>query len=274
MQVYYDGAHSVTFGNKHSWNDWHLVPKSLPIIAPPPVHTNTVDVPGANGYVDLTDFPTGFPTYGNRTGSLEFYVDHTAEGWDWDHAYDDIANYIHGQKMKMILDDERSFYYEGRFAINSFKSEKMACVVSIDYDLFPYKLMRFTTTDPDPWPWNPFDFKYGIVIDQSDFTFTVDSDTWTDLTEWDSDYLGKMPLTPRFTVRATSGGGIDFMYANWNPDNSISIDPHGVYHSMFLEHGVHEYATIQFATPKDGDRTSFKFKGHGTVSIDYRQGRL
>lgn len=274
MDVYYDGAHSITFGDKHSWNDWHLVPKSMPIISPPPIHTNTVEVPGANGYVDLTDFPTGYPTYGNRTGTLDFYVDHTAEYWDWDNCYDAIINYLHGQKMKMILDDDHSFYYEGRFALNSFKSEKMACTVSIDYDLFPYKFMRWSTGEADQWPWDPFDFQHGVIVAGSDFVFESNStSTWTELTEWDNVRLGVMPITPTFKVNAENGG-LDFMFANWNLDTSKSIDPHGVYHTAFLQNGVHSYPTIQFATPKSGDKTSFKFKGVGSVTIDFRQGRL
>lgn len=273
---YYDGAYSVYFGDKNTWADWHLIPISRPVIQPPPIHSNTIEIPGANGYVDLTDFPTGFPTYGNRAGTLEFYVDNAAANWDWDQAYDTIVNYLHGFKMNMILGDEKgnktSFYYQGRFSVNQWKSDRVCSSITINYDVFPYKLMIFSTQEP--WEWNPFDFIYGIVINKSDFTFTVDSDNWTDLTEWNSDYLGLMPITPRFTVNATSGGGVDFMYANWNYDNSQSIDPHGNYHTAFLEHGTHEYPTIQFATPKPGDRTSFKFKGHGTIGIDFRQGRL
>ena len=273
MDVYYSGDHSVTIGDKHSWNDWHLVPKSIPIIEPPPVHTNTVEIPGANGYVDLTDFPRGFPTYGNREGSIEFYVNHTAENWGWTEAYDTISNYLHGQRHKMILDEDHSFYYEGRFAVNSYKSSKLACSIIIDYDLFPYKKMVFTTAEP--WPWNPFDFKHGILINESDFIVdSTSASTWTDLKEWNSDYLGLMPITPVFTVTNTTSSGVDFQYCNWNPDLSKSIDSHGNYHQVHLAPGVNNIATILFATPKPGDRTSFNFKGIGTISIDYRQGRL
>lgn len=275
MYTYYDGAYSVYFGDKNTWADWHLIPLSRPVIQPPPIHTNTVEVPGANGYVDLTDFPTGFPTYGNRAGSLDFAVDNSADNWDWDHAYDVISNYLHGAKLKMVLCDKAGnktpFYYEGRFSVSSWTSDKMYSKITINYDVFPYRLVSFSTQEP--WPWNPFDFRYGVIIDKSDFTFTADSEsTWTPLTTWTSDYLGLMPLTPTFTVSAANG--IDIEWCNWNPDASRSIDPHAYYHQYHLINGVNSIPTIQFATPKPGDRTSFNFKGVGTVAIDFRQGRL
>lgn len=272
---YYDGAYSVWIGDKNTWTDWHLIPISRPVIQPPPIHTNTVEVPGANGYVDLTDFPTGFPTYGNRTGTLEFYVDHSASNWDWDQAYDTIVNYLHGAKLKMILCGETgaktSFYYEGRFSVNQWKSDRVCSSITINYDVFPYRMMIFTTQEP--WQWNPFDFKYGLIVDQSEFTFTMDdASSWSTLTTWTSDYLGLMPLTPTFTVSAD--GGMDIEWCNWNYDTSKTIDPHGYYHQYHLANGVNNIPTIQFATPKPGDRTSFNFKGIGTVAIDFRQGRL
>ena len=275
MQTYYDGAYSVYFGDKNTWTDWHLIPISRPVINPPPIHSNTVEVPGANGYIDLTDFPTGFPTYGNRTGTLEFYVDNSVPNWDWDRAYDEIMNYLHGFTMKLVLGDEKGnqtpFYYSGRFAINQWKSDRMCSSIIINYDVFPYRLVRFSTQEP--WPWNPFDFRYGVIIDKSEFTFEVNSaSSWSALNTWTSDYLGLMPLTPTFTVSAANG--IDIEWCNWNPDMSKSIDPHAYYHQYHLSNGVNSVPTIQFATPKPGDRTSFNFKGVGTVAIDFRQGRL
>ena len=225
--------------------------------------------------MDLTDFPTGFPTYGNRTGTLEFIVDNSVPNWDWDHAYDVISNYIHGSKLKMVLGDKAGaktpFYYEGRFAFNNWKTDSNYSTIAIDYDVFPYRLVSFSTQEP--WPWNPFDFRYGVIIDKSEFTFTMDdASSWSTLTTWTSDYLGLMPLTPTFTVSAD--GGMDIEWCNWNLDTSKTIDPHGYYHQYHLANGVNNIPTIQFATPKPGDRTSFNFKGIGTVAIDFRQGRL
>lgn len=115
MQVTYDGTFSLLIGDfdlngqydrslfKDTWEDWHLIPVTKPVIDPPPVQTNSVEIPGMNGVIDMTDVLLGYPLYSNRTGSLEFYVDTTVYGWDFETAYDTLLNLIHGRKKKLFL---------------------------------------------------------------------------------------------------------------------------------------------------------------------------
>ena len=91
----YDGEHSVIFGNKDSWKDWHLIPTSRPVFSPPEVKTNVVDVPGMDSGIDISEVLSGYPLYKNRTGSFEFIVD---PDWKpWNVLYSEIANYLQGQ---------------------------------------------------------------------------------------------------------------------------------------------------------------------------------
>ena len=39
----------VTFGDKHSYRDWGLIPKSRPVISPPAPKTNYISIPEADG---------------------------------------------------------------------------------------------------------------------------------------------------------------------------------------------------------------------------------
>lgn len=71
----YNGEHSVVFGNKDSWKDWHLIPSSRPVFATPEVKTNFIDIPGADGGIDLSEALSGYPVYKNRNGSFKFLVD-------------------------------------------------------------------------------------------------------------------------------------------------------------------------------------------------------
>ena len=42
--------HSITFDNeKNTWDDWHLIPSSRPLVAPPSIKSNYVDVAGVDG---------------------------------------------------------------------------------------------------------------------------------------------------------------------------------------------------------------------------------
>lgn len=66
--------HSINIGSANTWDSWFLVPTSRPLVNPPSVKTHFVTVPGASGVLDLSEYVSGEPVYGNRTGSWEFYV--------------------------------------------------------------------------------------------------------------------------------------------------------------------------------------------------------
>lgn len=134
--------HSVTFGDKNSWDDWHLISKDRPYIAQPTPKTKYVELAGASGTIDLTEALTGLPTYNDRTGSLEFIIDY--DYWaNWNEAYDAIANYLNGYRYKMMLEDEPYTYYIGRFSVSSYAPGNSAnspwATITINYTLYPYK---------------------------------------------------------------------------------------------------------------------------------------
>ena len=150
--------HSITIGDKNTWDDWHLISTSRPLVNPPPVKTNYVEIPGGNGILDLSTAMAGRPLYNNRTGSWEFYVENGFR--DWSALYQGIMRYLHGQKLKVILEDDPDFYYEGRFAVNQWKSDPQRSSVVIDYNVGPYKLY---TVGNDEWLWDPFNFETGVI---------------------------------------------------------------------------------------------------------------
>ena len=135
--------HSITFGEKNTWTDWHLVPSSRPVINPPKPKTQYVDIPGADGSIDLTESLAGRPVFSDREGSLDFIVlnDFNVDGYsyNWIDVYTSIMQYLHGKHMRMVLDDDPKYYYEGRFAVNSWKSDRSNSTITIDYVVGPYK---------------------------------------------------------------------------------------------------------------------------------------
>ena len=169
-EAWYSGAHSITFsdGTKHAtgkrtgylkgkntWNDWHLIPTSRPDIASPGVNTTYVEIPGRSGALDLTTYLTGGPTYGQRSGSWEFIVDN---GWEnWETIRSAIMKYLHGKTYKVVLEDVPMRYWQGRFSMNSYKSDSLASKVVIDYTLEPYSYPVLDANDD--WLWDPFSFE-------------------------------------------------------------------------------------------------------------------
>jgi hypothetical protein len=128
--------HSITIGEKNTWDDWHLMPTSRPSLALPPVKEKVIDIPGRNGTLDLSEYLTGSPVYGNRKGSWEFYVMH--DYWtDWNTAYLRIVAYCHGKTLGVVLEDDPTRKYTGRLKV-SWRSGKDYSIVTIEYDLDPY----------------------------------------------------------------------------------------------------------------------------------------
>lgn len=156
--------HSITIGtnqlasSRNTWDDWFLIPSPRPLVNPPPVKTSYVEIPGGDGILDLTTAMTGKPMYSNRTGSWEFYVENGHKGWSA--LYSEIMDYLHGEKMICILDDDPMYYYEGRFSVNQWRSDPAQSMIVIDYNLAPYK--RFSASDEN-WLWDPFNFETGVI---------------------------------------------------------------------------------------------------------------
>lgn len=130
--------HSITIGNMNTWTNWHLIPASRPLVSSPAVNKKMVEVPGRNGLLDLTEALTGTPTYGNRTGSWEFYVMHDYWG-NWVLCYSAIMNYLHGKTFRVVLEDDPDHYYEGRLSVQNWNSPKDYSRIIIEYELGPYR---------------------------------------------------------------------------------------------------------------------------------------
>ena len=168
-------SHSITFGDGtldehghfagfNTWRDWHLIPATRPAVAEAGVSTNVVDIPGRRGGpIDMTEYLTGGVVYGARSGSFEFLVDNGHEYWETIRSK--IVNSLHGKRMKMCLEDDPAFYYEGRFTVGEWKSGETNSGVTINYAVGPYK---FYINAGGDWLWDPFNF-------ETDRTDTVNS---------------------------------------------------------------------------------------------------
>ena len=154
-------------GTVNTWDDWHLVPTSRPLFNPPNVKTVYIDIPGADGKLDLTESLSGYPNLENRTGSMEFIV---MNGYrqNWSSGYSRFMNWLHGKNLRCVLDDDRSYYYEGRFTISEWNSNNDGTWsnVTIDYDVKPYKYYHLLSTEP--WKWDPFNFETDVIFNVKD----------------------------------------------------------------------------------------------------------
>lgn len=257
--------HSITFGEKNSWDDWYLIPTSRPVFNPPTLKQKTIDIPGGDGVIDLSESLTGYPVYNNRNGSFEFIVMNDSykpelPHREWYEIYSEIMDYLHGKKMQAVLEDDKEYFYEGRFLVNQWKSDKNHSLIVIDYDVGPYKwLFRSSLED---WLWDPFNFFTGIIPENIFKNISVNTNVKEH--SFDAELFGRAPICPKFTVSTSTNAGMDIRFVN----RALGID---ITKRAF--NGTTQIPDFVIY----GNNVVFYFKcvsGTGTVSIDFRQGRL
>ena len=232
--------HSITIGDKNTWDDWHLIPATRPLFNPPTVKENMVNIPGGDGVLDLTASLAGRPTYNNRTGSWIFYVQNGFK--DWSTLYSEIMVYLHGQTFKAILEDDPAYFYEGRFSVNQWKSDKDYSQIEINYNVGPYK-KEVNNTGSD-WLWDPFNFETGIIRNYKNLSVLM---TLTVVVE--GDIMDSIPVI----IASASGMQVTYEGNTYNLAKGANTIPQIVLHS--------------------GENT-LVFTGQGTITIENTGGRL
>lgn len=233
--------HSLTIGDMNTWEDWRLIPTSRPVINPPNVKTKYIDIPLLDGEIDVASLFTGRPSFSNRVGSVAFIVDN--DFLPWEVLYSKISNYLHGNFFKMILEDDPVYFYEGRFSVNEWKSDKNFSTIVIDYNVGPYKKRVNGTVDD--WLWDPFDFEDGYIYDLRDLEVSG-NDSLTVII-----YGDKQPISPYFITTA-----------------SMEVKYKGVSYTLPL--GQSKVPDISLG---DGEHQLI-FSGSGEVTIVYRGASL
>lgn len=244
--TYYTEEHSVSFGDlvtrtsggknyvdfntiANTWDDWRLIPSSRPSIAHPTIVTKFVEIPGANGMLDLTTYLTGKPVYGQRQGSLNFYVSNGFE--DWETIRGRIVRTLHGQRMKMRLMDDPKYYYEGRFTVGQWESGASNSSISISYQLEPYKMM-ISLEGSDPVLWDPFNFEtdydYYVIMSEpigaGTYYIYADDFSFAPVATWVS---GTATVTFGGVTRTLSSAGSVTLGQSTNGRNTLTITGNG-----------------------------------------------
>ena len=143
--------YSVTFTNsegdkKNTWEDWHLVPTSPPSIEPPEPYTNLVDIPGrAAGPIDLSETLAGRVTYQSSKGQWSFLA---LDGYfSRPVLYQMIRKFLHGQRVKVEIEEDPLHYYTGRMSISQVQTGKGMNGITIKYVIDPLRYNLDGTVD-------------------------------------------------------------------------------------------------------------------------------
>ena len=231
--------YGTMFGDKHTYRDWGLLPKTRATISAPEAKIIEKNLTGADDVIELTKSITPDVKFNRRTYSQEFIVlDARAKWWS---IYSTILNYLQGQSMKMVLDEDPSFYYYGRFKVNEWKSDKAYSVIALEGNINAYKYE--TTSSTEDWLWDTFNFEDGIIRDYRNIEING---------EYTLVILGRRKrVIPVFTCTAP----LTVTYNGQSYD--LPVGERKVT-NIALGEGNHELI----------------FRGHGVVTVEYRGASL
>lgn len=110
-------------------------------LEPPEPKTYTVDIPGGNGVIDLTEALTGDVAYKNRKQEFTFAV---IDVKNFEKVKTEVSNFLHGRAFDYTMTMDPGYTYHGRFSVDSYSHEAYANGLlgqfKITVDANPYKL--------------------------------------------------------------------------------------------------------------------------------------
>jgi len=228
---------TVTFGTKNSYDDFGLILTDKDIGFPEP-KLEEVDVIGADGVIDLSEVLNDDIKY--KTRKLQFTFTVLKGNKYWASTVADVANYLHGKKLRIQMDFDPAYYYTGRCKINSFKTSKRLCTITIDAECEPYRLD--INGNGEKWLWDTFSFQNGFIRVN---TITVNGSLQVNLQNQ------RKIVSPTFICSTAMTVTFDGVTYNLPKGKTQVL-------GIRLQYGTN-YVT---------------FKGNGTVKIEYQGGAL
>ena len=135
--MYYALSFNVGGVSKNTWTDWKLIPDAPPMIPTPELNLNYVDIPGrSGGPLDLTGVPFNKLTYKRMTGSWNFLREVESKT-DRVTLYETLMKYFNGKVATVVLEEDPTHYYKGRFTVGMPRSTIGPMAIPIGFDLEP-----------------------------------------------------------------------------------------------------------------------------------------
>ena len=244
-----------------TWKDFHLIPAERPTVALPKTNSKLISIPGRRTPIDMTEYLTGHPTYGNRTGSWMFFVDtdFVEQNGGWVAFDKNLRSKFHSKVYKIILRDDPSYFYVGELTMSPWSTGQDRSSITISYNLYPYK--KATQSSLDLWKFDDFDFQDGFIQYLKDMEVTTSRIV--------NVYGSKERISPH--IAGTGSLLIDkYENNNWVSYGSVPTPASGQTVDSLLEG---QSSIIPRFIVVDG-LNRIRFRGNGVVTIDYRRGLL
>lgn len=164
----------ITFGEYHSYRDFHLILTEKVIGAPAP-KTEVIDIPGSDGVLDFTEY-FGEVKYENRKLSFDFST--LVPQPEFMTLFALVQNALHGKKMMISLDVDPEWYYIGRVTVSEWKADKRIGKLTIDCDCEPHRY-RLSSQVVNLSGRNLLNLDVGIITDEGVWIKTETGYTFT-----------------------------------------------------------------------------------------------
>ncbi len=138
-------SRGVSFGDIHSYHDLDLLLSAVEV-SPAVPKTTYIDIPGADGFLDLTE-ANGEVRFSDRSLKFTFSMNpmHDLSESAWEEKKTEVCNRLNGKRCKITLDKDPDYYWEGRLTVDSFMSNKRVRQFVISAKVMPYKLKQKLT---------------------------------------------------------------------------------------------------------------------------------
>ena len=135
-------TNGILFGDVHSFNDLNLV-LTKATIPPAKPKTPYLDIPGADGSLDLTE-AHGDVKYSDRDCTFNFSV-LPSDDTDWEEKKTEISNLLNGKACNITLDTDEDYYYQGRCSVDEHLQDGNLKQFTIKVKVRPYKYRQEVT---------------------------------------------------------------------------------------------------------------------------------
>lgn len=139
--------------------EYKMALKERHSVQPPIPKTLYQNIPGADGSMDLSTISAGRPVYERRPIKMNFGCGHDLN--EWPTIFSKILREFHGKTGKLIFDDDPSYFYIGRMAVDQYERVRTLGTFTITMDADPYKYELVSSMEP--WKWGPFNFRTGLI---------------------------------------------------------------------------------------------------------------
>lgn len=236
MSIIFSG---VKINDTHMLNNLGLALSRTDCVQPPEPKTNIIDIPGADGLIDLTESLSGRTLYNNRVITMEFGRGLKKEAWPT--MYSRIQSLFHGKQVKIIFDDDTEYYYLGRATVSDYARTQMLGTLTITVSAEPYKYEMYGGLDD--WLWDPFNFRTGIIRSYKNLV-----------------------VSGTRSVKIFGRDKVIVPIIISNASMTVTFKGH-TYNIVAGNNKIYDIEIVE------GDNT-LTFTGSGTISIDYRGGIL